>query len=174
MSRRALAAARPGRRPRRSRAEDWPQFRGPTGQGHSGEAGLPLEWSESQNVVWKTPVPGLRLVVAGRRRRPRLADDGGQRAAAASLRALAFDVETGTRGRRTSRSFALRSADPINPKNSLASPTPIVDGDRVYVHFGADGTAALTVVRRDRLEDAAALRVAARQRRIAGAVTAIC
>ena len=31
-------------------AEDWPQFRGPTGQGHSAERGLPLEWSESQNV----------------------------------------------------------------------------------------------------------------------------
>ena len=40
--------------------------------------------------------------------------------------------------------FRTRSGDPLNPKNSLASPTPIVDGDRVYVHFGADGTAALT------------------------------
>ena len=40
--------------------------------------------------------------------------------------------------------FRARSADPLNAKNSLASPTPIVDGDRVYVHFGADGTAALT------------------------------
>ena len=40
--------------------------------------------------------------------------------------------------------FRAGSADPLNPKNSLASPTPIVDGDRVYVHFGADGTAALT------------------------------
>ena len=40
-------------------AQDWPQFRGPDGQGHSTERGLPLEWSESQNVVWKTPVPGL-------------------------------------------------------------------------------------------------------------------
>src|SRR2546428_207894 len=40
------------------RAEDWPQFRGPTGQGHSAEHGLPLEWSESRNVAWKTPGPG--------------------------------------------------------------------------------------------------------------------
>jgi len=41
------------------RAEDWPQFRGPTGQGHSTERGLPSEWSESRNVKWKTPVPGM-------------------------------------------------------------------------------------------------------------------
>jgi outer membrane protein assembly factor BamB len=36
------------------------------------------------------------------------------------------------------------SVDALNPKNTRASPTPILDGDRVYVHFGADGTAALT------------------------------
>ena len=60
-----------------------------------------------------------------------------------SLRALAFDVETG-RELVDIEVFRARSADPLNPKNSLASPTPIVDGDRVYVHFGADGTAALT------------------------------
>ena len=40
--------------------------------------------------------------------------------------------------------FRLRSAELTNPKNSHASPTPIVEGDRVYVHFGAEGTAALT------------------------------
>src|SRR6187431_1750225 len=39
-----------------SSAEEWPQFRGPTGQGHSTEAGLPTQWSETSNVVWKTPV----------------------------------------------------------------------------------------------------------------------
>ena len=40
-------------------AEDWPQFRGPTGQGHATERGLPLEWSESKNIIWKAPVAGL-------------------------------------------------------------------------------------------------------------------
>ena len=38
---------------------DWPEFRGPEGQGHSGELGLPVEWGESQNIAWKTAVPGL-------------------------------------------------------------------------------------------------------------------
>jgi outer membrane protein assembly factor BamB len=65
------------------------------------------------------------------------------RAIDASLRTLAFDVETGRQVVNT-EVFRVRSAGIINPKNSRASPTPIVDGDRVYVHFGADGTAALT------------------------------
>ena len=40
-------------------ADDWPEFRGPTGQGYSGDHGLVSEWSESNNVVWKTHVPGV-------------------------------------------------------------------------------------------------------------------
>jgi outer membrane protein assembly factor BamB len=62
---------------------------------------------------------------------------------AGSLRALAYDVATG-REILDTEVFHVRSADPLNPKNTRASPTPILDGDRVYVHFGADGTAALT------------------------------
>ena len=61
---------------------------------------------------------------------------------AASLRALAFDVATG-RELLNVEVFRLRNANLKNPKNSHASPTPIVEGDRVYVHFGGDGTAAL-------------------------------
>src|SRR5580692_1472023 len=123
-------------------AEDWPEFRGPTAQGHSTERGLPLEWSESRNVMWKTRVPGLGWsspVVAGGRVwvTTVVKERGG------SLRALAFDVDTG-REVVNVEVFRTRSADATNPKNSRASPTPIVEGDRVYVHFGADGTAALT------------------------------
>jgi outer membrane protein assembly factor BamB len=123
-------------------AEDWPEFRGPTAQGHSTERGLPLEWSESRNVMWKARVPGLGWsspVVAGGRVwvTSAIKEHGG------SLRALAFDLETG-RELVNAEVFRTKSADPLNAKNSLASPTPIVEGDRVYVHFGADGTAALT------------------------------
>ncbi|HAD60807.1 MAG TPA: hypothetical protein DCG12_16315, partial [Planctomycetaceae bacterium] len=39
-------------------AADWPQFRGPDGQGHAGSARLAIKWSESENVSWKTPIPG--------------------------------------------------------------------------------------------------------------------
>ena len=122
-------------------AEDWPEFRGPTGQGHSSERGLPLEWSESRNVVWKTAVPGRGwsspVVAAGRVWLTTATDKG------ASLRALAFDVETG-RELVNTEVVRIRGGDLLNPKNSRASPTPIVEGDRVYVHYGADGTAALT------------------------------
>ena len=39
-----------------ARAEDWPGFRGPTGMGHSGEKGLPVKWSDKDNVAWKTVI----------------------------------------------------------------------------------------------------------------------
>jgi outer membrane protein assembly factor BamB len=60
-----------------------------------------------------------------------------------SLRALAFDEATG-RQVVDVEVFRLDRTALLNPKNSFASPTPILDGDRVYVHFGAEGTAALT------------------------------
>jgi outer membrane protein assembly factor BamB len=124
------------------RAEDWPQFRGPTGQGHSSERGLPLDWSESRNVKWKTPVPGRGWsspVVAG----GRVWLTTSVKANGASLRAVAYDVETG-REVVNVEVFHMRNADLLNAKNSHASPTPIADGDRVFVHFGAEGTAALS------------------------------
>ena len=124
------------------RAEDWPQFRGPTGQGHSSERGLPLDWSESRNVKWKTAVPGRGWsspVVTG----GRVWLTTSVKANGASLRAVAYDVETGREAINV-EVFHLRSADLLNAKNSHASPTPIADGERVYVHFGAEGTAALT------------------------------
>jgi outer membrane protein assembly factor BamB len=121
----------------------WPQFRGPTGQGHATEQGLPLDWSESRHVVWKVPVPGRGWsspVVSGGRVWLTTAVKS---SSGASLRALAFAVDTGAAVADV-EIFRSRRGDALNPKNSLASPTPIVDGNRVYVHFGQDGTAALT------------------------------
>jgi outer membrane protein assembly factor BamB len=131
-----------------SQAEDWPQFRGPTGQGHATERGLPLEWSETKNIAWKSPVPGLGWsspVVAGGRVWLTTVVESKERRGrvSASLRALAFDMATG-REVVNVEVFRLDEAGYVNPKNSRASPTPIVEGDRVYVHFGAEGTAALS------------------------------
>jgi outer membrane protein assembly factor BamB len=124
-----------------ARAEDWPEFRGPTGQGHSSEKGLPLDWSETRHVVWKTDIPGSGWsspVVGGGRVWMTTAVN----ARGTSLRALAYDLDT---GRLVVNTEVAKASGPLlNPKNTLASPTPILDGDRVYVHFGADGTAALT------------------------------
>ena len=121
---------------------EWPQFRGPDGQGHSTEQHLPLNWSETRNVVWKTPLRGRGWsspVIGGGRIwvTTSIAAAGG-----ASLRAVAFEVASG-RELVNVEVFRLSNADLKNPKNSHASPTPIVEGDRVYVHFGGDGTAAL-------------------------------
>jgi outer membrane protein assembly factor BamB len=118
---------------------EWPEFRGPTGQGHSTERGLPVEWGESRNVLWKTPVAGSGwsspVVGAGR--------IWLTAAVGPSLRVLSFDASTG-REIVNVEVFRVERPGAIHQKNSRASPTPILDGERVYVHFGADGTAALT------------------------------
>src|SRR5262245_7770197 len=75
-------------------AEDWPQFRGPTGQGHSAEATAPLFWSETKNIKWKSAVPGTGWsspVVADGRVWLTTATGGRD----VSLRVLAFDAESG-------------------------------------------------------------------------------
>jgi len=123
--------------------EDWPQFRGPGGQGHSTAEELPLEWSETENVAWKTPVTGLGWsspVVADGRVWLTTAIEAGRNM---SLRVLAFDAETG-REIVNAEVFQVRADPYLNPKNSYASPTPIVEGGRVYVHFGWNGTAAIS------------------------------
>ena len=124
-------------------AQDWPDFRGPGGQGHSTERGLPLEWSEARNITWKTAVPGLGwsspVVANGKVWITTAVEQRG-----ISLRALAFDVATGREVVNVEVFKIPADRRDINPKNSWASPTPVLDGDRVYVHFGADGTAALS------------------------------
>ena len=113
-----------------SLAEDWPQFRGPTGQGVSTERHLPLEWSDTRNISWKTEVPGLGwsspVVAAGRIWLTTATAEGG-----GSLRALAFDVATGRQLVNVEVFRVGRPTGEVNPKNSRASSTPVVDGDRV-------------------------------------------
>ena len=75
-------------------AQDWPAFRGPDGRGHSEARNVPLEWSESRNVVWKAPVAGRGWsspTVVGGRVWMTTAVTG----KTTSLRALAYAVETG-------------------------------------------------------------------------------
>jgi len=125
-------------------ARQWPQFRGPSGQGLSDATGLPLEWSESRNVAWKVPVPGRGwsspVVGGGRVWLTTAVQNKGE----ASLRLLAFDADTGREALNVELFHIWRDDFSTNAKNSNATPTPILDGDRVYVHFGASGTAAVT------------------------------
>ena len=123
--------------------DQWPEFRGPGAQGHSVESGLPLEWSETRNIVWKTPVAGLGwsspVVANGRVWLTTAVEQKG-----ISLRAIAYDVETGREVVNVEVFKIPTNRRDINPKNSWASPSAVIDGDRVFVHFGADGTAALS------------------------------
>ena len=125
-------------------AQDWPQFRGPGGQGLAADDRVPVEWSENRNVAWKTPVPGRGWsspVVAGGRVwvTSAVATRG-----AASLRVLAYDAANGREVANVEVFKIVQDQLTSNAKNTDASPTPILDGDRVYVHFGAHGTAALS------------------------------
>ncbi|MBN1818853.1 MAG: PQQ-like beta-propeller repeat protein [Sedimentisphaerales bacterium] len=121
-------------------AEDWTQFRGPGGQGHSAEKGLPLNWDETRNITWKTPIPGKGWsspVVLGNRIWLTTAADNGK-----SLRAIGIDRETGAITV-NAEIFGLESPGTIHEKNSCASPTPVLEEDRIYLHFGSFGTACI-------------------------------
>lgn len=134
---------------RAAQAPEWPQFRGPDGQGHAQARGVPLEWSDSHGVRWKVPIEGQGwsspVLANGRVWLTTSVEvpPSGRERPALSLRAQAFDAESGARVVDV-EVFRLERPRPLNPKNTFASATPVVDGERVYVHFGADGTAALS------------------------------
>ncbi|HUG70856.1 MAG TPA: PQQ-binding-like beta-propeller repeat protein [Pirellulaceae bacterium] len=129
-------------------AAEWTQFRGPEGNGHATATGIPLEWSDSLNVTWKQAVPGegwsspvvsdgtIYLTAA-------VPIDGAE--GDLSLRLLSLSAKTGEQ----LNSIEIfrqdgATAPKIHSKNSHASPTPIIEGDRVYVHFGHQGTACVS------------------------------
>ena len=119
----------------------WPQFRGPDGQGHAEAAELPLTWSETENVRWKTLVMGLGYsspVVQGKRVWVTSTTDGRR-----NVRAMCFHRDTGRLILMTDELFDVTKSGRALSKYGYASPTPLLDGDRVFVHFGATGTACL-------------------------------
>jgi outer membrane protein assembly factor BamB len=124
---------------------DWPQFRGPTGDGHATARNVPLRWSASTNVAWKTAVPGRgwSSPVLSRGRLYLTSAEAKPGSDALDLQALCFDAADGRLLWKSTVFTQPTNAPAIHRKNSHASPTPIVDGDRLYVHFGHMGTAAL-------------------------------
>ena len=127
-----------------TQGNDWPEFRGPTGQGIAADTPVALEWNEDKNITWKTQIPGLGWSS------PVIANDKVWLTTFSatnngSLRLLGFSTTTGE-SIADVEVFRIGDTEPPNPKNSLASPTPAIDpsGTRIYVHFGAYGTAALT------------------------------
>jgi outer membrane protein assembly factor BamB len=130
-------------------AEEWPAFRGPRGDGHAQAAGLPLEWSATRNVAWSVDLPGegwSSPAIVGGRVYLTAAVKSGPDDYDRSLRVLCLETAGGKRVWDT-QVFAQTAADSPkkHQKASHANPTPIVHGDRVYVHFGHQGSAALTL-----------------------------
>lgn len=119
---------------------DWPEFRGPTGQGHSTAHNLPLEWSGTRNVAWRQAIPGLGwsspVLHDGR-----LYLTSAQGSNSLSLRALCLLADNGKM--LWNVEVFSPAAGQMHKKNSQASPTPLIEGNRLYVHFGPYGTACL-------------------------------
>jgi outer membrane protein assembly factor BamB len=110
-------------------AENWPCFRGPSRQGVSTERNLPLQWDGTNHVAWRTAIPPLGWsspIVWGQRVFLTTSPDEGR-----SLHLLCLDTQTG----RILWDKKVLSQDPIRKDdgNSWATPTPVTDGERVYV-----------------------------------------
>ena len=119
---------------------NWPQFRGPGGQGRAASVGLPIRWSESTNVAWKVAIPGeghSSPVVLGNQIWLTTALADGK-----SLRAVCIDFQSGQLLHNV-EVFSPGEPVPKDSRNSYATPTPAMKEDRVYVHFGTMGTACL-------------------------------
>ena len=120
--------------------EPWPQFLGPAANGSCRQADLPLNWSETKNVRWKTAIHDRghsSPVVWDKQIWLTTATDDGKQ-----LFAVCVDRDSG-RIVHDIRVFEVEKPEPIAELNTYASPTPVVEAGRVYVHFGTYGTACL-------------------------------
>jgi len=134
---------------------DWPDYRGPTGDGHAAPAkdgkphGLPLRWSETENVTWKTAIPhrgwSTPVVLGGQVWLTTATIQGND------FFAICVDAATG-KVLFNERLFHSDSPEPLsNQVNCYASPTPVIEPGRVYVSFGSYGTACLDTATRKTL-----------------------
>ncbi len=120
--------------------ENWPQFLGPQGNGVSDSRGLPLHWSETQNVKWKTAIHGRGWsspVIWGNQIWMTTATPDGH-----ELYAVCVDRETG-KVLRDIHLFHNKTPPTIQQMNSYASPTPVIEEGRLYANFGCYGTACI-------------------------------
>jgi outer membrane protein assembly factor BamB len=141
----------------------WPQFRGANAGVAADDPALPDTWSETENVLWKTAIPGMgwsspvvwgdhvfvtSAVSAGQEAAPVKGlydpgDEHGKTKAAANHRWVVHDIDFTTGKIRWTRELR-EGSPPIlrHLKNSFASETPATDGERVYVYFGSIGLLA--------------------------------
>src|ERR1043166_7598552 len=120
--------------------DPWPQFRGPGGDGSCEARGLPVSWSETNHVRWKTPIHGRAWsspVVWDDQVWLTTATENGQ-----ELFAVCVDRDSG-RILHDLKLFTVEKPQFAHQFNTYASPTPVIEQGRVYVTFGSPGTACL-------------------------------
>lgn len=117
-----------------SHGENWPQWRGPQRTGVTADRGAPTVWSPTENVVWKTPLPGTGTSnpIVWDRRLFITASDGRDQG---ELHVFCFDRDTG----RELWHRRLWGTAPtlFYPKNGMAGPSPVTDGRHVWAFFGS-------------------------------------
>ena len=120
--------------------EQWSQFRGPEGNGHVKSKSLPMEWSETKNISWKTAIHDRGWsspVIWNNQIWMTTATKDGKK-----LFAICVDKMTG-KILHDLHVFDVSSPQAITIDNTYASPTPVIEEGRVYVHFGTYGTACI-------------------------------
>jgi outer membrane protein assembly factor BamB len=119
-------------------AEDWPGWRGPRGDGHSADSGFPQQWSATENVRWKVPLPGpgnSTPIISGDSVFLTCASNAGK------IRSLlCLDRRTGMRN--WQRDVEYLVDEPSHPTNPYCSSSPVTDGERVIVWHGSAGVHA--------------------------------
>jgi outer membrane protein assembly factor BamB len=128
---------------------DWPDFRGPRGDGNvtaPGDnklIGLPLTWSETNNIKWKTEIPhrgwSTPVVMGGQIWMTTATEEGHD------YFAICVDQESG-KMLFNEKIFHTDSPEPLGngaSMNCYATPSAVIEPGRVYVHFGSAGTACL-------------------------------
>ncbi len=119
--------------------ENWPRFRGPTGQGDSTATGLPLHWSDTENIAWKTEIPGdgwSSPIVYGDHIFMTSTTERGK-----FCHVICVDRKSGRL--LWDKQVFEQNPGPRRPDNSFATPTPVTDGTLVYTVFSGGGIAAL-------------------------------
>ena len=120
---------------------NWNQFRGPGGDGRSLATDLPVEFSETKNVRWKTAIHGKGYsspVVWGKQVWLTTAREDGRK-----LFALCVDLQSGKIVHDIKVFDVARPQSAYSYLNTHATPTPVIEAGRIYVHFGSYGTACL-------------------------------
>lgn len=124
--------------------EGWSMFRGPQGNGAVTDSQLPLRWSETENVRWKIVIPNMGwstpVIQDGQIWLTSATEKG------SNFFAYCVDVKSG-KILFDKKLFQCDTPEPLgNSVNGYASPSPVIEKGRVYVHFGSYGTACLDTV----------------------------